>query len=379
MARPSKPYYTRGAWRSDFGGVKNRVLTRGPRNAETRLRAEEELLRLRKEASALRQPPGGDTPFGVVAERFLENYAGRPAYQDFSNELHWFMGLDLAADPLKPARRAGNNLNSGGRLGVPCKSWPIRRVNAQVVEGYLRRRKGAGLSGYHAFVTLRALMNWAVKKRYIASHDLDSIEADLRRKGRRRYLPADADVARVFAGAAGKFKELLLVYMTTGIRPSELRTVTIDEFDRENRQWVLWRHKVAHRTGRPKVVPLAAEAVYQLCVKSAGGRPADEALFLNSQGKPWTYNALRLRWYRLRNSLKLDRRFTLYCLRHWFVTVALESGESEAVVGELAGHVDRDTIDFYKKLRDGPLHQAASRVAATIARAGIDLSLPGKK
>ena len=105
-------------------------------------------------------------------------------------------------------------------------------------------------------------------------------------------------------------------------------------------------------------------------------RPCDESLFLNSQGEPWTYNALRLRWYRLRNRLALDPRFTLYCLRHWFVTVALESGEGEAVVGELAGHVDRDAIDSYKKLRNGPLHQAASRISRTIGRVGIDIPLP---
>ena len=375
MARPPKPYYTRGAWRSDFGGVKNRVLVRGPEDPATKLRAEEELLELRKEASLFRQPASADTPFGVVVEQFLDRYQGRPAYQDFSNELHWFMGLDLAANSDKPAQRAGSNLKSGGRLGVPCKSWAIRRITTKVVEDYLQRRKEAGLAGYHAFVTLRTLMNWALKKKFVAAHDLDSIDEDLRRKGRRRYLPSDADVVRIFNGASGKFKELLLVYITTGIRPSELRTVTIDEFDKENRQWVLWRHKIAHRTGKPKIVPLANESVYQLCLRSAD-RPSDKALFLNSQGEPWTYNALRLRWYRLRNRLQLDPRFTLYCLRHWFVTVALESGEGEAVVGELAGHVDRDTIDFYKKLRNGPLHQAASRVSRTIGRVGIDIPLP---
>jgi len=371
MARPPKPYYSRNAWRTDFAGVKNRVLVRGPQNAETRFQAEKELLRLREEARLFRQCPTLETPFAVVVEQFLENYAGRPAYQDFSNELHWFMGLDLASASDNPVRRAGNNVVHGGRFGVPCKAWPIRQINAEVVEGYLQRRKAAGLSGYHAFVTLRTLMNWAVKKKVIPSHDLDSIDPALRRKGRRHYLPADDDVVHVFEGAKGRLKDLLLVYMTTGIRPSELRTVTIDEFDRPNRQWVLWRHKVVHRTGRPKIVPLATDAVYRLCLNSAGDRPGDQTLFLNSQGEPWTYNALRLRWYRLRNGLKLDRRFSLYCLRHWYLTVALESGESETMVAELAGHTDRATLDFYKKIRNGPLHQAASRVTASIARAGI--------
>ncbi len=380
MARPPKPYYTRNAWRTDFGGIKNRVLVRGPEDAQTRFQAEKELLRLREEAQLFQQSPGLNTPFAVVVEQFLANYASRPAYQDFSNELHWFMGLDLASDPDNPAKRAGNNQARGGRFGMPCKSWPIRRINAEVVERYLRRRKEAGLAGYHAFVTLRTLMNWAVKKKFIPSHDLDSVEPALRRKGRRYYLPADEDVVHVFEGAKGKFKDLLLVYTTTGIRPSELRTVRIDEFDRQNRQWVLWRHKVVHRTGKPKVVPLAAEGVYQLCVDSAGERAGDQMLFLNSQREPWSYNALRLRWYRLRNKLGLDRRFTLYCLRHWYITIALESGESEALVGELAGQTDRATIDFYKKLRNGPLHQAASRVAETIARAGIaGTPLPSEK
>jgi integrase len=370
MARPPKPWYGHGAWRTDFG-QRNRVLLAGPKNADTKLQAEKELLRLREEALQLRQPPGLNTPFGVVVERFLDEYVGRPAYDDFSNELHWFMGIDLAANPERPRKRSGNNLARGGRFGISCKSWPIYRISAEVVERYLRRRKQAGLQGYHAFVALRTLMNWAAKKNYLSSHDLNHVDPALRRKGRRYYLPENAEVARVLRQATGKFEELLLVYMTTGIRPSELRTVRIDEFDRTNRQWVLWRHKMVHRTGKPKVVPLAADAVYDLCLASAGNRPGDQALFLNTLQEPWTYNALRLRWYRLRNRLKLDPRFTLYTLRHWYITVALESGESEALVGELAGQTDRSTLDFYKKVRNAPLHLAASRVAETIERAGI--------
>jgi integrase len=370
VPRPPRPWYADGAWRTDFGH-RNRVLVRGPKDPDTKLEAEKELLRLREEVQLLQRRPAANTPFAVVVERFLEAYAGRPAYEDFSRELHWFMGLDVVSNPSKPARRAGNNRQSGGRFGSPCKSWPIRRINGEVVEGYLRRRKAAGLAGYHAFVALRTLLNWAVRKKYLASHDLDTVDADLRRKGRRQYLPPDADVVRIFQGAVGKFKDLLQIYMTTGVRPSELRTVKIDEFDRTHRQWVLWRHKVVRKTGRPKIVPLATDAVFEICVAAAGDRPGDEPLFLNLKGRPWTYNALRLQWYRLRNRLKLDPAFTLYCLRHWFITVALEAGESEALVGELAGQVDRATIDFYKKLRNAPLHQAASRVASAIEQAGI--------
>jgi len=62
-------------------------------------------------------------------------------------------------------------------------------------------------------------MNWAKKKSYIPTHDLDQVDQRLRRKGRRRYIPPDADVAQVFNAAAGKFKDVLLAFMLTGVRP----------------------------------------------------------------------------------------------------------------------------------------------------------------
>lgn len=380
MPRIPRPWYADGAWRTDLGNVRNRVLIRGPEDADTRFLAEKELLRLREEAKLFQRHAGMHTPFGMVVEQFLADYVGRPSYQDFFNELHWFMGGTTAVSPDPKAKktRRGKNRPNGGRFGIPCKNWPIYRVNAAVVERYLRKRKAAGLSGHHAYVVIRTLMNWARKKDFIPAHDLDKVDKSLRRKGRRHYLPADADVVRVFQGAAGKFQELLQVYMLTGIRPSEARTVTIDEFDRERRQWVLWRHKTAERTGKPKVVPLATDDLVAICIAAAGDRPGQETLFRDHYGKPWTYNALRLRWYRLRKKLGLDPRFTLYSLRHWYLTIAVESGEDSAIVSELAGHVDPATLDFYKKVRNPRIHQAARRVAQTIERVGI-VGVPPKE
>ena len=60
--------------------------------------------------------------------------------------------------------RRGENRPCGGRFGFPCKTWPIRRIDADLVEMYLRRRKAENLGGSHAYVALRTLMEWA--KRY---------------------------------------------------------------------------------------------------------------------------------------------------------------------------------------------------------------------
>ena len=158
--------------------------------------------------------------------------------------------------------------------------------------------------------------------------------------------------------------------MHTGMRPKEIRTVQVAEFDAERRQLVLWRHKTVERTGLPKAIPLPTDELVAICRAAAEGRTGDEPLFLTDRKLPWSYQAIRLRWSRLREKLGIDARFTLYSFRHWYLTMAVESGEDGAIVSELAGHSDPKTLEFYKKIRNPRLHEASRRVAQTIERAG---------
>lgn len=377
MARPAKPWYARGAWRTDFAGERNKVLVLGPKNADTKLLAEKALLELRQQARLLIDHPGMDTPIAVVVERFLDEYTGLVVYQDYRNELNWFMGADTskARGAGDKKNRRGENRPSGGRFGFPCKAWPIRRIDADLVEKYLRRRKAAGLGGFHAYVALRTLMEWARKNRYVPAHNLDLVDPKLRKRGRRQFIPEDGEVFRAYRATRGKFREFLNVLMLTGMRTKEIRTVLVEEFDPERRQLILWRHKTVEKTGQPKAVPLPTDELVEICRAGAEGRPGGEPLFLTDRKLPWTYQAIRLRWSRLRERLGIDTRFTLYSFRHWYLTMAVESGEDGAIVSELAGHSDPKTLEVYKKIRNRRLHEASRRVAQTIERAGR----PGEK
>jgi integrase len=372
MARPAKPWYDRGAWRTDFAGERNKVLVQGPKNADTKLLAEKALLELRQQAKLLNDHPAMDTPIAVVVERFLDEYTDRVVYEDYRNELNWFMGADTskAKGVEGKKNRRGDNRPSGGRFGFPCKAWPIRRIDADLVEKYLRRRKAENLGGSHAYVALRTLMEWAKRNKYVTAHDLDLVDPKLRKRGRRHYLPEDAEVFRAYRATQGKFREFLNVLMLTGMRPKEIRTVHVAEFDAERRQLVLWRHKTVERTGLPKAIPLPTDELVAICRAAAAGRTGDEPLFLTDRKLPWSYQAIRLRWSRLREKLGIDARFTLYSFRHWYLTMAVESGEDGAIVSELAGHSDPKTLEFYKKIRNPRLHEASRRVAQTIERAG---------
>ncbi len=372
MARPAKPWYDRGAWRTDFAGERNKVLVQGPKNADTKLLAEKALLELRQQAKLLNDHPAMDTPIAVVVERFLDEYTDRVVYEDYRNELNWFKGADTskAKGVEEKKNRRGENRPSGGRFGFPCKDWPIRRIDADLVEKYLRRRKAENLGGSHAYVALRTLMEWAKRNKYVTAHDLDLVDPKLRKRGRRHYLPEDAEVFRAYRATQGKFRDFLNVLMLTGMRTKEIRTVQVAEFDPDRRQLVLWRHKTVERTGLPKAIPLPTDELVAICRAAAEGRIGDEPLFLTDRKLPWSYQAIRLRWSRLREKLGIDARFTLYSFRHWYLTMAVESGEDGAIVSELAGHSDPKTLEFYKKIRNPRLHEASRRVAQTIERAG---------
>jgi hypothetical protein len=150
VARTPKPWYSRGAWRTDFGGERNHVLIASPKNAETRLQAEKELLKLHEESGLLRGNPGMETPFAVVVERFLAEYEDRPVYVDFSNELHWFMVL-IPRNVSIPSTRRISVARINPRAGVSASPAIAGRSVVSMPSSWRSTCAGARRPGCAAF------------------------------------------------------------------------------------------------------------------------------------------------------------------------------------------------------------------------------------
>jgi integrase len=76
-----------------------------------------------------------------------------------------------------------------------------------------------------------------------------------------------------------------------------------------------------------------------------------------TRGKPWTRNAIRIRFRRLRKRLGLPKGVVAYTYRHSFCTDALEKGVPIATVAELMGHVDSKMVSaVYSKLSQRRQH-----------------------
>jgi integrase len=124
------------------------------------------------------------------------------------------------------------------------------------------------------------------------------------------------------------------------------------------------RHKTGKKTGKPRVVYLTPPVV-KLCQMLAARRP-EGPLFLNTRGKPWTRNAVRIRFRNLRKRFPALKGVTAYCYRHDFATQGLMNGLTIAQMQELLGHTSPAMLSFYSHL--GQQAQAMREAASTATR-----------
>jgi integrase len=119
-------------------------------------------------------------------------------------------------------------------------------------------------------------------------------------EGRERTFTAE-EFRALLRHTDSLFRQVLLFLRLTGIRPGELLRLTWNQVDFDNHVLVIRKHK-SRRTAKlkkPRIVqlPPLAENLLRWRLQSNG---RTERVFLNEDGRPWRYNALRCRMRRLR-------------------------------------------------------------------------------
>ena len=175
------------------------------------------------------------------------------------------------------------------------------------------------------------------------------------------------------------YRAVLLALRHTIARPQEVRAVRwkhlllqphpmfeLRDFKAKSRRK---DRQVARRR-----IPLD-DRMLRLLGRLAGRRnpSPDDHVFLNSRGRPWTANALRIRMRNLRRRLKLvadenGEQVVNYTLRHTAATRACAAGLRDRVLAELMGHTHTDTTARYQHLQDRHLHEAIRTANARMAQ-----------
>lgn len=330
MARPRKPWYrkSRDTWYVEIDGVQT-PLAKGK---ESRGEAEKEFHRL----LAQRDEPTSDAEKRTVVAllaKFLgwtKRHRAEATYEQHRHFLRSFVR------------------HPGVRRLRP------HQVTVAVVEDWLDAHTGWKKSRRHAIRTLLRAFNWGVRRQLVAKNPILGIEVPgksrtvnfLTREQRQAVLGSIRDAA---------FREFLTAMYETGCRPGEVSAVTAKDVNAELGVWVLEKHKTAGKTGKPRTVYLT-EAALALTTRLAAERP-EGPLFLNRNGRPWTRNAVRIRFRRLREKFPQFGHFTSYSFRKGYVTDALEKGVGVAQVAELVGHTSTEMVlRHYSNLRERVEH-----------------------
>jgi integrase len=339
MGRPRKPYFrdSDGWWVSRFRGEYVK-LAKGAENEAAAKKRFHELMAL----EALGTPTeSANVTTAALFEAFLEwshRHNEASTYESYRAFLQSFTDLHGAV--------------------------PVRDLKPYHVTRWLDGRAGWGQSTRRGAITaVKRALNWAADEELIPANPLKKVRKPPVRR-RDKVLSPEEQQAIAAAPRDEAFRQLLRALESTGCRPGEVAAVTAAQADLDAGTWTFPRHKTVKKTHKPRVVYLTAGMV-DLTRQLVALRPTGP-LFLNSRGRPWTRNAIRCRFRRLRKTLKLDKGVVAYTYRHTFATGGLEAGVPIATMAELLGHATTQMItEHYGHLdqKTAHLREAARRAA----------------
>lgn len=130
--------------------------------------------------------------------------------------------------------------------------WQIKRLFEKDEEG---NRKYTDTYIRTVNVQLRAIFNYAMKKKYIDENPIDDLENVGKKESDRKYITwSDEDIA-LFLNNITDYEDAYMAFMIlfyTGIRCGELLALTLEDIDLENN--IMYIKKTFHRYGGKDVI-----------------------------------------------------------------------------------------------------------------------------
>jgi integrase len=208
----------------------------------------------------------------------------------------------------------------------------------------------------HDFISaVKRAFNWALDEEIIDRSPLARMKKPAREAREMALSPAEyAQV--VDAVKEPSFRDLLEVAWETGARPQELRKLDARFLEVETGR-IVFPPKQAKGKKHYRTIYLTEKA-RRIIARLAEANPTGP-LLLNSEGNPWTKDAINCAFSRLEK--KLGRKFHIGAFRKGYATEALKAGVDTVTVAHLLGHRDPSMISrVYGQVQQDPEHMAKS-------------------
>jgi integrase len=254
---------------------------------------------------------------------------------------------------------------------VPIAEIRYSDVAAWVAE--LSSRRGAVIVET-AYSVLARILDDAVRDRALASNPARGVK--LPRRAPRRNVYLTRDQLGALADEAGRYRSLVLLLGTVGLRWGEAAALRVSDIDFLRRRIHLHRNAVTvgkqtwlgtlkSNKNRTVAVPgFVADAL----AETAEGKSRDELLWPSQAGGYLAPPAARESWLsgavaRCQQADKTFPRVTAHALRHTAASLAISAGANVKVVQRMLGHSSAAmTLDVYADLFDTDLDEVAERL-----------------
>jgi integrase len=229
------------------------------------------------------------------------------------------------------------------------------------------------------YSVLAGILDDAVRDRMLAANPARGVR--LPRRSRRPNVYLTADQLRRLAIESGRYRSLVLLLGTVGLRWGEAAALRVSDVNFLRRRVVLHENAVdvggrTHvgtlKSGRHRPVALPAFVVDELAATCAG-KDRDELIWPAHDGgylapptnKSWMAGAVD----RCQKSDPTFPRVTAHDLRHTAASLAIASGANPKVVQRMLGHASAAmTLDVYADLFDSDFTAVADKLSETVGK-----------
>lgn len=346
MRRPHPRFDTaRNAWVTRAGG-KLKILAKGPKSAETEAAAWDAFYLY---MAKLGMPVEGSAIPVITLGELADKYG------------QW-MEREVQAGRMKPRTLGYYQDLIQKFLDAMGGHRPALGILPHEVEMYK--------TTWHSVHAVQWLCNWGVTMGLLTENPFRSVrKPDL---GQRERILTPRETVQLLRGTDRDFRPFLLAMRHTIARPQEIRGVQWKHLVYQPVPMFVFKDFKAKKRRKDKaavrMIPLD-NRMLRLLNRLARNRPPspDDHVFLNSEGQPWTSNAVRCRMMRLRAKLGFGpdengEKVVAYTLRHSAATRASALGVRDRILAELMGHSSTSTTRRYQHLQADHLAEAIRRV-----------------
>lgn len=191
---------------------------------------------------------------------------------------------------------------------------------------------------------IRAIINWAVKRRIIDHSPMHDYEFP-HRDDEIITPPSREEIRAILSYAAPHLIKAIILSYYVGLRPGavELLGILWDDINWQDKTILI---RAAKKGGRPtRTVPWHQELEVFL---HAWAKADNTGCIIKFQGEP--IKSVRSAWAAAKKRAGITRRLRMYDIRHAFVTSLLEEGADLQTVAELAGHNIDTMIKSYQHI-----------------------------